>query len=72
MFELFFVGGLLALVVPLAVLGGIAYMFFWLVSAVFETTGAVIGVVVGVVFCVLAVVAVILFGIMCLPFLIFA
>lgn len=72
MFELFFVGGLLALVVPMALLGGMAYMFFWVISAALETAGAVVGTVVGIVFCVLAVVGMILFGIMCLPFLIFA
>jgi hypothetical protein len=72
MFELFFVGGLLAFVLPLALLGGMAYVFFWLITAVLKTAGAVVGTVVAVVFCVLAVVGMVLFGILCLPFLIFA
>jgi hypothetical protein len=72
MFELFFVGGLLAFVLPLALLGGMAYVFFWLITAVLKTAGAVVGTVVAVMFCVLAVVGMVLFGILCLPFLIFA
>lgn len=72
MFELFFVGGLLAFVLPLALLGGMAYVFFWLITAVLKTAGAVVGTVVAVAFCVLAVVGMVLFGILCLPFLIFA
>jgi hypothetical protein len=49
-----------------------AYVFFWLITAVLKTAGAVVGTVVAVVFCVLAVVGMVLFGILCLPFLIFA
>jgi len=72
MFELIFFSGLLMFVLPLALLGGMAYVFFWLISAVLKTAVAVVGTVVAVVFCLLAVVGMVLFGILCLPFLIFA
>jgi hypothetical protein len=71
MFELFFMGGLLAFVLPLAFLGGMAYVFFWLISALLKTAGAVVGTALAIAFCVLAVVGMIVFGIFCLPFLIF-
>jgi hypothetical protein len=48
-----------------------AYLFFWLISAVLKTAGAVVGTVVAVVFCVFAVVGVVLFSIFCVPFLAF-
>lgn len=72
MVELFFFSGLLMFALPLALLGGMAYLFFGLISAVLKTAGAVVGTVLAVVFCVLAVVGMVLFGILCLPFLIFA
>jgi hypothetical protein len=72
MFEFFFLGGLLAFALPLALLGGVAYVFFWLLTAVLKTAGAVVGTVVAIVFCVMALVGLVLFGILCLPFLIFA
>lgn len=71
MFELFFLGGILAFLVPLAILGGIAYGFFWLLSAVVETVGGVIATVAAVVFCVLAVAGMVVCAIIGLPFLIF-
>jgi hypothetical protein len=71
MFEIFFVTGLLAFVLPVAVLGGMAYAFIWLVSAVLKTAGAVVGIVLAVVFCGLAVVVAMLLAIFSLPFLVF-
>ena len=70
MFEMIFLSGFLMFVLPLALLGGMAYLFFWLVTAVLKTAGAVVGTVVALVFCVLALVGTVIFGISCLPFLI--
>ncbi|MEX2302879.1 MAG: hypothetical protein WD733_18185 [Bryobacterales bacterium] len=72
MLELFFFGGLLALVIPMAVLGAAAYLFFSLASVVFKAAGAVVGTVVALVFGVFAVVGVVIFAILCIPFLMFA
>lgn len=71
MFELLFFGGLVAFIVPLAILGGMAYVFFWLISAVVKTAGAVVATVVAVVFCALAVVGMVLCAIVGLPLLVF-
>ncbi len=71
MFEVLFFGGLVAFIVPLAILGGMAYAFFWLISAVVKTAGAVVATVVALVFCGLAVVAMVLCAIVGLPFLVF-
>lgn len=71
MFEVLFFGGLVAFIVPLAILGGMTYAFFWLLSAVLKTAGAVVATVVAVVFCVLAVAGMVVFAIFGLPFLIF-
>jgi hypothetical protein len=71
MFELFFLGGLVAFVVPLAVLGGMAYVFFWLISAVVKTAGAVVATVVAIVFCGIAFVGMVLCAIFSVPFLLF-
>ncbi len=68
MFEMIFLGGLLAFVLPLALLGGMAYLFFWLITAVLKTAGAVVGTVLALVFCVMALVGTVLFGLSCLPF----
>jgi hypothetical protein len=70
MFKLLFLGGFLAFVLPLALLGAIGYLFFWLISAVLKTAGALVGTAVAVVFCVLALVGMVLFGIACLPLLV--
>jgi hypothetical protein len=71
MFEFFVFGGLLAFVLPLVLLGGMAYVFFWLLSAVLKTAGAVVGTLVAVVFCVVAVIGMVVFGVLSLPFMIF-
>lgn len=71
MFELFFLGGLVALIVPLVILGGMAYVFFWLLSTVLETVGGVIATLVAAAFCVFAVVGIVLCAIVGLPFLMF-
>jgi hypothetical protein len=72
MLELFFFGGLLALVIPMAVLGAAAYLFFSVASVVFKTVGAVVGTVVALIFGVLVVVGMLVFAIFCVPFLMFA
>jgi hypothetical protein len=69
MFEMIFLSGFLLFVLPLALLGGMAYLFFWLITAVLKTAGAVVGTVMALVFCVFALVGIALFGISCLPFL---
>ena len=72
MFEFLFVTGLLVLCLPLAVLGVVGYAFFWVLSAVFKVTGAVVGTVLAIVLGTLVLGALIVFGIFCLPFLLFA
>jgi hypothetical protein len=72
MLELFFFGGLLALVIPMALLGAAAYLFFTLASVVFKTAGAIVGTVVALIFGVFAVVGVVIFAIFCVPFLMLA
>jgi hypothetical protein len=72
MLELFFFGGLLALVIPMALLGAAAYLFFTLASVVFKTAGAIVGTVVALIFGVFAVVGMVIFAIFCVPFLMLA
>lgn len=68
MFHLLLFSGLLVFALPLALLGGMAYLFFSLFSVVLKTAGAAVGIVLAVIFGVMALVGVVLFSVFCLPF----
>jgi hypothetical protein len=71
MLEMLFFGGLMVFALPLALLGAIAYLGFWLFGAVLKTAGAVVGTVLAVVFCIVVLIGLAFFGIVLLPFLMF-
>jgi hypothetical protein len=68
MFELLFMGGILVFALPLVFCAAMAYLLFWLVSAVLKTAGVVVGGAVAVVFCLMALVGAVLFAVVGMPF----